>query len=372
MPISSGQRTLKFIRRIGSRSRLSLLTIQLKRFKMYKALNKHKACLPITFTSIAVAVAHWTRYIAQIRRVLSKRIPILPTEVCERVIDFVAEEFNQHPLWGLFGWKWDVDILDTLLSCALAYRAWTARSQWHLFRVLGAHCLPKGMEGGLKSLYSLIREHPFLQRHTEGLLVDGRNDTKSSMHTLPLNLPRLVTCLEHLRLSGGIFYLPSAAVVTMRQFITITKLSLVNITFPSPQDLRRTVGALQGLQQLSIRSPIWRPTSSKATQPICYLPSRIRLTLLSIQAEVHSMQDDHLTSFIEWVAHTGVARSLLCVRFEMMILDTRMFTAVQSVITAAKDSLLWASLSWSTEVYMSPCKCMARLCLHATTNIYMY
>lgn len=299
------------------------------------------------------STVHWANYLWCARYTAPRQIRALPTEVCERIIDFVAEESPYYDLFDL----WNTDVYETLLACALACRAWAPRSRFHLFRFLGASCSqhsPRNVEG----LYSMVKRQQYLQQYVEALLVKGDDQELPTMHTLPLKAPQLLTYLEYLRLADGILYLPPASIVAMRQFTMVTQLSLERITFWSAHDLRRVICTMSGLQALEISWPTWKtPHDLKTDEHTRYPPSPIRLTDIYIFAEVDAMQNGHLAYFIEWLARSGVATSLTRIGlWQLMIPDSRLLTAVQSVIETSKDSLSDLYLSWCPDVDPLPCK----------------
>ena len=101
--------------------------------------------------------------------------------------------------------------------------------------------------------------------------------------------------------------------------------------------------------------------SSKAIVPSSYprAPPTLRLSRLTIEAFSDWLRDSRAAYFVEWLARSGIATSLHEVLFtDMMIISSRMASAVQSVLDACHESLVWLGLSWSpdTEVDILPRK----------------
>ncbi|KIP05205.1 hypothetical protein PHLGIDRAFT_120043 [Phlebiopsis gigantea 11061_1 CR5-6] len=106
--------------------------------------------------------------------VASARIPtsrVIPTEVCERIIDVVAVRRNAVAAYAdtLF---WDKGVRATLDACSRTCRAWRTRSQLHLMRDMSVRASITGyMSFG--DLRALLHTIPLLQGNLEDLAVGG-------------------------------------------------------------------------------------------------------------------------------------------------------------------------------------------------------
>ncbi|KIP01589.1 hypothetical protein PHLGIDRAFT_345496 [Phlebiopsis gigantea 11061_1 CR5-6] len=279
----------------------------------------------------------------------------LPTEICERIIDFVAEEVQYAARISM----WEDEVFNTLQACALTCRAWTPRSQLHLFRFLGVDCSYK-TKHPLADFYEFMDRHKPLQAYVEALLARADDYKMSAMHILPIRMPRLLPQLAHLQLIKGVLYVPSGPFfqVSMRQFTMVRELVLYKIAFYSVQDLRRVAGAMQNLRSLSVTCVSWHRPSTKPP-PTSYLPTRVRLTTLRIDSEAEWAQDPRSVYFVEWLVRSGMSTSLVALYLGcLMIQDYSMFVAVEAVLRGCCQTIQEVGLSWSPnlDVDISSCE----------------
>ena len=101
-------------------------------------LNDSRPIIPPSVTSIPLFTSH---------------LPPLPTEVWEKVIDWLASSYNLE-----LGrtWQRDLDFRRDLSSCTLVCHAWKIRAQMHLFVSL------RVLANGLSHYEALIRKSPIL------------------------------------------------------------------------------------------------------------------------------------------------------------------------------------------------------------------
>ena len=281
----------------------------------------------------------------------------IPIEVSERIIDFVGGEhkyIDAHVELDDFKLTYE-----TIHARSLTCKAWLYRSRRHLFRFLGVSS-QKEHPRNLNALHALLAREAYLQPLVQALFISAANDQDSSMHAVPIRTPHLIPSILVLRFARGPLYIPRGFELAMRQFQCILDLYLYEITLYTVHDVRRTICALKTLKNFMLQSPVWHK-SSKAIVPSSYprAPPTLRLSRLTIEAFSDWLRDSRAAYFVEWLARSGITASLHEVLFtDMMIINPRMASAVQSVVDACHESLVWLGLSWSpdTEVDILPRK----------------
>lgn len=271
----------------------------------------------------------------------------LPTEVCERIIDFVAEEYPHDTRRDIM---WREGVFEALQACALTCRAWTPRSRVHLFRFLGVNC-SRNNDKSLENFYTLLDMHKPLQPYAEALLVKSGDGHTNTIHTLPLRLPCILSRLGHLDISYGVLYSPRSLFWgSMRQFKRVTELVLYKVAFYSVHDLRRTICSMKALQSVMISWPSWYPTHN-TTLRAPYPPVSTQWARLRLAASAEWMEDSRSECFVEWLARSGATGSLNEALFgNLMLLENRMLHDVESVIKTCTDSLKTLVFSWSPDL----------------------
>ena len=296
-----------------------------------------------TDPSLCTSFAHHIYWCINYTR--CKRIPVLPTEICERIIDFVAEE-NPHEFDVTI---WNKDVYATLLACTLTCRAWVPRTRRHLFRFLGAKTTPNDSRG-LNALHDLLTQQVHLQQYVDALSLHSHGDATRSIHLLPLKTPRLLPRLQRLHYSYGEVDIPPGAGfdVHMRQFSHVTVLQLTNVSFSSVHDLRRTVSALRGLAVLSLHRPTWRKECN-LSGPALYPSCRTRLKELWISAfYTQSTKDGNMFYFLQWLVRSSAAESLHRANlWNMTITHNDLSIAVYALLQKNTKTLVSVSLAWS-------------------------
>lgn len=275
---------------------------------------------------------------------------IVPTEVCERIIDFVAEEYRLMSRAR----RWQISVLETLQACALTCRAWTPRSQLHLFRFVGISC-STGSANNVNNFTVLLAAHQALHTYIESLQISAEGNEVTTMHVLPFRAPELVARLGQLSLFHGVLWTPCGSVfcVAMQQFKSVTQLVLWEVEFQSVHDLRRTVNALRGLRHLNMTRVTWQLPCN----PMLYVPyprSKTRLARLWLKGEAEWLNDSRSIYFIEWLARSGVASFLQRADFyHAMAVSNKLMAAVESVIKTCKDTVEEIILSLCPDVDIS-------------------
>ncbi|EKM52909.1 uncharacterized protein PHACADRAFT_212110 [Phanerochaete carnosa HHB-10118-sp] len=174
------------------------------------------------------------------------------------------------------------------------------------------------------------------------------------LHLLPTKLPRLVPHLAHLLLKDGVLYAPSVFHVMMRQFSSVHFLSLRRVTFCSVSDLCRMLSALVQLKYLSISHTSWNALARQSHRLPYSVPSRVRLSMLIIEADRGWTSDGRSVRFLSWLARSGVVSSLSAANLRRTkVYDDAMLGAVDAVLHAAKRTLLVLSLGFGVEIQPS-------------------
>ena len=104
--------------------------------------------------------------------------------------------------------------------------------------------------------------------------------------------------------------------------------------------LCRTIASLAPLRDLQLMNLAWAGSRSNNSHLPVTPHSRARLHGIIIWAERYWLLDLRSAHFITWLAQSGTASKLSCIRFDwMMILEERLLAAVAAVIDASKHSL---------------------------------
>ena len=277
----------------------------------------------------------------------------LPTEVCERIIDHVARR-SPKPNYSS---AWASGTPETLKACALTCKAWTARSQWHLFHFLEVVCSSTSSQS-LANFYALLDKHKTLVHKVEALRVQAGDRTMPTIHTISARLPQLLHNIKALTLSRGVLSPPPSPFffAAMRQFRRVTKLTLWKMTFQSVHDLRHTICSLPALQVLNIFWPTWLKPHTSAL-PGVYPLTKIQLQIVEVSAEAKWMQDSRSIYFMKWLVKSGITASVKKAYFgNLMIINVKLLIVVASLILNCQKSLQTLSLSWGPDVDATLCK----------------
>lgn len=211
----------------------------------------------------------------------SPRRLILPTEVCERIMDFVAEPPPNENYYIRYHFTW---ALQTLGACALTCRAWKYRAQLYLFHVIRIDCSLRP-NGGINEIVALLNGNAALRFRVRLLVAKGgRRDEPSTLHLLPLKLPQDMYGLSTLPIRDDRLHCPAGIFPALRQFTSITELSLSNVTFDSVTDVRRMISSFSALEYLRLRHLNWFQEQPANHLPRLYPPCCIRLSRLYISA----------------------------------------------------------------------------------------
>ena len=265
-----------------------------------------------------------------------------------------------------------IDALKTLRACALTCRAWTPRTQLHMFRILCIRCSPN-TRGDINNFRSLLARAPALTSLVTTVVAKASKGENSTLHTIPIILPPLLARLTFLRLSGGLFYPALRTFPAMRRFTSVTKLSLFGVTFCSPQDLRRTVDSFKALLILEIVNIAWQPRPSSSpssdipTPRFYYARSALQLKELSITSDRAWLVDPRSVQALEWLPRSSILSSLTALYLgSTMILDARLLAVVELALKASARSVEHVDLCFGPEVEFS------RGALHLRSNVATY
>lgn len=209
---------------------------------------------------------------------LPMQIPRLPTEVCERIIDFIRDD---EPVGSKVS-------RDTLCACALVCRSWTPRSQLHLFV-----CVELSSTLQAQSFLDVLARSPSVCLGVESLIISPsppKDPLKTPpcyyrwIHTVLSTLPRILTNLERLDFRR-LPTLHQTFIPLASQFKTVKELYLRNLDKQSFSEIIRLVNRFPQLQILYLIDCKW-------TQPAHYYPSKQhRPQLLTIWLEGHCWEN---------------------------------------------------------------------------------
>ena len=232
--------------------------------------------------------------------------------------------------------------METLRACALTCRSWKPRAQLYLFQILRVNCSILSPSGVDEIAFLLDRNVPIRSR-VSVITARGESSKKpSKLHLIPLKLPVYTRTVHELRLGNGQFYTPPGTFPSLRQFRSITKLTLVQVTLISLADLRRTISSFLALDVLRLIDLHWFDLPASPTKvPFAYPPSKVRLSSLVISAQRDWLIDVRSIYLLEWFTRAGMVSRLQYLNMvRMLILDSKTLAAVQAIMEAAHETLL--------------------------------
>lgn len=303
---------------------------------------------------------------AEHNRIDNYRGTSLPVEVCERIIDIVAEQ--SHFVHPGSAYRY-ADALNTLRACALTCRAWAFRSQMHLFRMLRIYCAP-GKDGGVEDIIKLIEARPALLSRIEFVTARGDGEsTDTTLHLLPLKLPGHINGVQKLRMGYGRFCPHHGVFPAMRQFTSVSQLTLSSITFLSQADLRQTLNSFVALEDLRLFFLHWRYPDEHHKFTDGFPPSHLRLKKLAISSTNSWTQDLRSVHFIRWLGISGVSTRLQLLNTELMIItDSEMLAATKTLVQASRDTAQEIHIGFGHDVHFSECKHICFIVLRYVEN----
>ena len=271
--------------------------------------------------------------------------PLLPTVLCEKVIDFVAKERLTEKVW-------EDDVLKTLRACSLTCRAWRHRSQYHLFRFLVVKCTPKQMREAI----ALLDRHPALCLRVELLVIKPRRLGDELADNIPTRITELLGSVQEIRLSNCYIAPESRIDVSLQQFTMITTLNLFYVELKNFSDMRQIITLFHNLTSLTINASRWRGKPD-IQSPYSFFPVKLRLHELYIAGSATWLQDPRSHALFEWLAQSGISNRLETLKLQnLMVLTDSAYASVRGIINAALSSLTMVSFSPGPELDYIDCK----------------
>lgn len=222
--------------------------------------------------------------------------PAIPIEVCERIIDALADLVDQY----LGGYK-------SMLACMQVCHDWVPRSHVHLFE----HVELK-TELGTQRFLDALSSSCSPGKHVKTLHLDG---TLINMESSQVNMGWVYKALHHLSkyLTNleilWLYALPSlhpTSILHCAQFSTIKELYVHKMKF-SFCDLIQLVNKLPSLHNLQIWFCHW-------SQPAhCYAGKKHQIT--SLEFNNHASESECGVDLLRWFLKSGSALSLVELRW---------------------------------------------------------
>ena len=195
----------------------------------------------------------------------------------------------------------------------------------------------------------------------EDFAAEGFDLDVPRFHLVPLELYPALPTIRSLALRGGLVYMPTVFIASMRRFGHLSRLFLHQTIFLSAHDLRRMLESLRQLKILALDTLRWvphnpgHPVSSSPRQP------RSRLRLESLQVIVHAewIADARSTAFLDWLSTSGAISGIHHLRLEgLMLIDKNITAAVSGMVCAVQKSTKLSSLAilFGPDVDWTPCK----------------
>ena len=271
----------------------------------------------------------------------------LPTEVCERIIDFVADRGEGADE------LWLARVFATLQACSLTCRAWVSRTRFHLFRIVGVG----GHEKSLATFALFMDENPALHDFVDTFVMHGDSESPvTELHLLPLKIPQLIPKTRSIYIDGGILYPPSPFFASMRRFVNIEQLTLFGVAFHSLHDLRRTICAFKNLKELVLSYLKWLPGQTSPPHP----PSadgKSHLSCLAIDGNEDWLSDSRSNLFLEWILRTKMISTLDSLYLvHCRVATDRLLEAVHDALQSCRESLMFLSVALENAIPIARCK----------------
>ena len=220
-------------------------------------------------------------------------LPALPTEVWERVIDWLVVGYTPD---SNRVYQNDIDLRRDLSRCALVCRAWRVRAQMHLFAFL------RITGNGLSQYETLILKTPVLCTFAKELNFHNQHVDSPQNKIVDKTIE---TASHAVRIAHKLFNVQDLIVTTInlaiehphlpRQFAALTNINKLDFYTPTPTKLPQLARILLGLKSLSIlylRVPIIADSNPLPLPTPCYATksSLTRLDLV-IQPGGHLLVD---------------------------------------------------------------------------------
>ena len=211
-------------------------------------------------------------------------------------------------------------------------------------------------------LRSLLRKIPLLQDNMEDLGVEGWGLDVPRFHLVPFELHTPLPTIQSLALRGGLVYMPTVFLVSLRRFEHLVRLFLNETTFISVHDLRRMLESLRGLRILTLRMLGWlsynpgRLLSNSCTQPP---HSRLRLEALEIFADAKWVTDTRSIVLLDWLSASGAISEIHQLRpGNFVLVDKVLVATMGKMLCAAQKSpnLSSVSIHCGPDVDWAPCE----------------
>ncbi|PCH36803.1 hypothetical protein WOLCODRAFT_157490 [Wolfiporia cocos MD-104 SS10] len=243
---------------------------------------------------------------------LSRRPPQLPTEICERIID----------------WQWEYAWM--LQGCALVCKAWTPRCRYWMQRIVVLRDR-KDVQGYARR----AREQPDILHQGRSVWVAGGVGERApipQLGTLAMMGAGKLPFVWRLCMQDAIWK-PSdfhpLIFVHLSAFSSVTALRLADVTFPKVREFGSLVCALPSLVRLTCENVLFTSTAPCASLAITRCPPSVRLTDLVIFSDDEtSCNVEANKALLEHLCAAGVVADLqrfeFCAwaSFESKYLDT--------------------------------------------------
>lgn len=240
----------------------------------------------------------------------------LPTEVCERVIDYIPYYTDPD------GFTHTKKSRDTLSACSLVCKSWVPRCQLHLFARVE---LTNSLQA--KSFLGILARSPSVGQGVLGLVISPSPPSTEQASKIPpcyynwiyktlTTLPSLLTKLYQL-VFQRLPTLHPTFILLASQFKTVRCLILNDLVDQSFREIIRLVNRLPRLQELQLRWCRWR-------QPAHFYASK-QLESLDIQAG-----DDCRRDAIKWMSSSRCSSSL----------NSLVFSSIDTILIIELDRVL--------------------------------
>ncbi|PCH36866.1 hypothetical protein WOLCODRAFT_157556 [Wolfiporia cocos MD-104 SS10] len=256
----------------------------------------------------------------------SKTPPQLPTEVCERIID----------------WLWEYTWM--LWRCALVCKAWTPRCRYQMQRNVTLYNRSH-VQGHARRARAQL--HLLQQARSVSVWGEGERAPIPHLGTFAMMAAAKLPLMWRLDILDAIWKLRDfhpLIFVHLSAFSSVTTLRLYDVTFPKVREFGRLVCALPSLVRLKCYNMLFTSTAPCASLAITHCPPSVRLTDLVISSfEETSSSVEANIALIGHLCAVGVVTDLQ--RFEF----SAWASSDSEYLEAFRESLyeLFKQCSWS-------------------------
>lgn len=251
-------------------------------------------------------------------------VPQFPTELCERIIDFVP--FDSDPNGGAYGKR----SRDTIYACSLVCRSWVPRSQYHLFLLVQLSSSRQA-----KAFFDVVTHSPTIGKGVLTLIISPTQEVSRETPNPPnffnwiyralATLPSFLTNITTLQFERLPTLHPSFVVLVSR-FGTVERLFLNDLSNQSFCEIIQMVNRFPRLTSFRLLRCQW-------TQPAHYYANQ-RHQLKMLHNATHG---DCRRDVLNWASSSRCLSGIQSLIFESV--DTLLITEMDRCLRQCTHTL---------------------------------